>query len=78
MEENAENTATSATTPPVSETTQENAENSEQPEPIVAAAETVAAAEPKRRGRPAGAKDKQPRKQKPRVVEVDITSPQAS
>ena len=71
MEENGENTAT---TPPVSETTQENAGNSEQPEPIVAAAET-AAAEPKRRGRPAGAKDKQPRKQKPRVVEVDITPP---
>ena len=78
MEENAENTAT---TPPVSETIQENAENSERQqqhsEPIVAAAET-AGAEPKRRGRPAGAKDKQPRKQKPRVVEVDITPPQAS
>ena len=75
MEENAENTAT---TPPVSETIQENAENSERQqqhsEPIVAAAET-AAAEPKRRGRPAGAKDKQPRKQKPRVVEVDIAPP---
>ena len=74
MEENGENTTT---TPPVSETIQENAGNSEHSEPIVAAAET-AAAEPKRRGRPAGAKDKQPRKQKPRVVEVDITPPQAS
>ena len=35
----------------------------------------AAAAEPKRRGRPAGAKDKHPRRQKPRVVEVDITPP---
>ena len=78
MEDNGENTAT---TPPVSETIQENAGNSErqqqQSEPTVAAAET-AGVEPRRRGRPAGAKDKQPRKQKPRVVEVDITPPQAS
>ena len=75
MEENGENTAT---TPPVSETIQENAGNSEQSEPTIAPAET-AEAEPKRRGRPAGAKDKQPRKQKPRVVEeVDITPPQAA
>ena len=76
MEENAENTQT---TPQTSETTQENAGNSEHSEPTIAAAETApssAAAEPKRRGRPAGAKDKQPRRQKPRVVEeVDITPP---
>jgi hypothetical protein len=74
MEENAENTAT---TPPVSETIQENAGNSEHSEPTIAPAET-AEAEPKRRGRPAGAKDKQPRKQKPTVVEVDATPPPAS
>ena len=85
MEENGENTATSATTPPVSETIQENAGNSEHSEPTAAAAQPTAAppaetaeAEPERRGRPAGAKDKQPRKQKPRVVEVDITPPQPS
>ena len=40
--------------------------------------EAPADTQPKRRGRPAGAKDKQPRKQKPGVVEVDITPPQAS
>ena len=83
MEENGENTAT---TPPVSETIQEHAGNSEQSEPTITPAqepppspalpsEAPADTQPKRRGRPAGAKDKQPRKQKPRVVEVDITPP---
>ena len=76
MEENAGNAENTATNPPVSETNANAGISEPTPAEPLAPAEPAPAdtpeAQPKRRGRPAGAKDKQPRKQKPRIVEIDI------
>ena len=74
-----ENAPTSASTPDTIDTndgSQENVSNMEQV-PIEPPRELEnLEAKPKRRGRPAGAKDKAPRKS--RVVEVDVHIPAAS
>ena len=72
--ENAPNSATIPDTIQTNESNQENAPNVEQSvqqavQAVPEATESIEA-QPKRRGRPAGAKDKAPRKS--RVVEVDI------
>jgi hypothetical protein len=79
-----ENAPNSATIPGTIQTNESNQENAPNIAPDVQAAQAVQAtqavpeatgieAQPKRRGRPAGAKDKAPRKS--RVVEVDIPDP---